>query len=155
MARPGDYLSIGETAKRAGVATSALRFYEQRGLIRSVRTTGNHRSYHRSTLRRISVIRVAQTLGLSLQDIVAAFETLPDGRTPTARDWEKLSTRWRAQLEERIAKLQELRDKLTACIGCGCLSLRKCALYNPNDEASSQGAGPRYLMGDERDRSGQ
>ena len=149
MAKPGEFLTIGETAKRAGVAASALRFYEERGLIESRRTAGNHRSYHRSTLRRISVIRVAQTLGLSLQEVIEAFDTLPNGRTPTARDWEKLSSRWRTRLDERIRNLEKMRDKLSACIGCGCLSMRKCALYNPDDEASTSGAGPRYLLEDE------
>jgi MerR family redox-sensitive transcriptional activator SoxR len=143
------YLSIGEAAKRCGVATSTLRFYETRGLVQSVRVSGNHRRYHRAMLRRISIIRVAQTLGLSLREIALAFETLPDQRTPTKKDWAKLSANWGEQLDQRIASLQALRDKLSGCIGCGCLSLKRCALYNADDEAAQLGSGPRYLLGDE------
>ena len=143
-----DLLSIGETARRAGVATSALRFYETRGLIRSQRGPGNQRRYHRATLRRIAIIQVAQTLGLSLAEIAAAFESLPEQRNPTRRDWARLSTRWGRQLDQRIADLQNLRDRLSGCIGCGCLSLTHCALYNADDEASELGSGPRYLLGD-------
>ena len=143
------YLSIGEAAQRCGVATSTLRFYETRGLVQSVRVSGNHRRYHRAMLRRISIIRVAQTLGLSLREIALAFETLPDQRTPTKKDWAKLSANWGEQLDQRIASLQALRDKLSGCIGCGCLSLKRCALYNADDEAAQLGSGPRYLLGDE------
>jgi MerR family redox-sensitive transcriptional activator SoxR len=143
-----DYLTIGEAARRSGVATSTLRFYESRGLVRSVRTSGNQRRYHRSMLRRISIIRIAQTLGLTLDEIAAPLATLPDERTPTKQDWERLSTRWRDQLEERIVRLQQLRERLTGCIGCGCLSLRTCSLYNAGDQAAASGAGPRYLLGD-------
>ena len=110
---------------------------------------GNHRRYHRATLRRIAIIRVAQTLGLSLAEIANAFESLPDGRNPTRRDWEKLSTRWGKQLDRRIADLQNLRNRLGGCIGCGCLSLTHCSLYNAGDKAAGLGAGPRYLLGDE------
>ena len=149
MKKPEDYLTIGDTAQRSGVATSTLRFYETRGLIHSIRVSGNHRRYHRAMLRRISIIRVAQTLGLSLREIAAALDTLPDQRTPTKRDWEKLSTSWGRQLDQRIADLQNLRDKLSGCIGCGCLSLRRCSLYNSDDGAAGLGAGPRYLLGDE------
>ena len=145
----GDLLSIGETAKRAGVATSALRFYESRGLIRSQRGPGNQRRYHRATLRRIAIIQVAQTLGLSLAEIASAFESLPDKRNPTRRDWARLSTHWGKRLEARIADLQNLRDRLEGCIGCGCLSLSHCALYNADDGASELGSGPRYLLGDD------
>ena len=148
MARAKEYLSIGEVAERSGVAPSALRFYETRGLIHSVRASSNHRRYHRATLRRISIIRVAQTLGLSLQEIATAFASLPRDRAPTKRDWARLSSRWGEQLDRRIADLQNLRDRLDGCIGCGCLSMRHCALYNPNDTAASAGSGPRYLLGD-------
>ena len=148
MARTNPYLTIGQTAQRSGVATSTLRFYESRGLIRSVRGPGNHRRYHRSELRRVSVIRVAQTLGLTLREIAQALDTLPHGKPPTRRDWERLSSRWQAELDTRIESLQRLRDQLSGCIGCGCLSLRRCALYNPADRAKSLGTGPRYLLGD-------
>ncbi len=149
MKKPEDYLAIGDAAKRSGVATSTLRFYETRGLIHSIRVSGNHRRYHRAMLRRISIIRVAQTLGFSLREIAAALDTLPDQRTPTKRDWEKLSTSWGKQLDQRITDLQNLRDKLSGCIGCGCLSLKRCTLYNSDDGAAGLGAGPRYLLGDE------
>jgi len=148
MARKDEMLTIGDTARRAGVATSALRFYESRGLISSIRTAGNQRRYHRSMLRRISVIRVAQTLGLTLEEIADAMSALPAGRTPTKRDWERLSTQWREQLDYRIEQLQLMRDKLTSCIGCGCLSLNSCALYNNGDRSATLGVGPRYLLGD-------
>lgn len=148
MKKPDDYLTIGDTARRSGVATSTLRFYETRGLIYSIRVSGNHRRYHRAMLRRISIIRVAQTLGLSLREIAAALDTLPERRTPTKRDWTKLSTTWGKQLDQRITELQNLRSKLSGCIGCGCLSLKRCALYNAGDEAAGFGAGPRYLLGD-------
>lgn len=140
-----EYLTIGAAARRSGVATSALRFYESIGLIQSVRGRGNHRRFHRSTLRRISVIRVAQTLGLSLKEIEDAFQTLPEQRTPTRRDWERLSRLWRQRLDARILGLQELRDRLTGCIGCGCLSLKRCTLYNPKDVVAAEGPGPRLL----------
>jgi len=143
-----DLLSIGETARRSGVAASALRFYEARGLISSSRGAGNQRRYHRATLRRIAIIRVAQTLGLSLGEIATAFESLPAQRNPTRREWERLSTRWGRQLEQRIADLQNLRDCLGNCIGCGCLSLTHCSLYNAGDGAARFGTGPRYLLGD-------
>ena len=151
MAKNKVILTIGEAAARSGVATSTLRYYESRGLIESKRNQGNQRRYHRSMLRRISVIRVAQTLGLSLNEITEAFESLPDNRTPTQRDWEKLSTRWRQQLDDRIEQLHQIRDKLSGCIGCGCLSLKKCVLYNSNDRAAGLGDGPRYLLGDKPD----
>ena len=149
MKQSGNYLSIGETARRSGVATSALRFYETRGLIFSLRVSGNHRRYHRAMLRRIAVIRVAQTLGLSLREIATAFATLPEQKNPTKKDWVKLSTHWSKQLDQRIADLQNLRDRLSGCIGCGCLSLKRCSLYNAGDKAANRGAGPRYLLGDE------
>ncbi|MBT8434105.1 MAG: redox-sensitive transcriptional activator SoxR [Gammaproteobacteria bacterium] len=148
MKKSQDFLTIGNAARRSGVATSTLRFYESRGLISSVRVAGNHRRYHRAMLRRIAIIRVAQTLGLSLREIAAAFDTLPDNRNPTKKDWSRLSTTWGKQLDRRIAALENLRDKLNGCIGCGCLSLKNCALYNAGDEAAGLGSGPRYLLGD-------
>jgi MerR family redox-sensitive transcriptional activator SoxR len=142
-------LTIGETAKRCGVAASTLRFYESQQLIQSFRGPGNQRRYHRSMLRRISLVKVAQSLGLSLKEIGAALDTLPNKRTPTKRDWEKLSRHWRDQLDDRIVSLQRMREQLSGCIGCGCLSLKNCALYNPADIVSKQGVGPRFLLGDE------
>jgi MerR family redox-sensitive transcriptional activator SoxR len=139
-------LTIGELSARSGVATSALRFYEQQGLISSVRTGGNQRRYERSELRRLSFIRIAQQVGVSLERVRAALAELPEGRTPTKADWEKLSRQWRAELEERIGMLERLRDNLTGCIGCGCLSLKSCALYNPGDELAREGTGPRRLL---------
>jgi len=117
-------------------------------LVKSHRGPGNQRRYHRSMLRRISIIKVAQSLGLSLEEISSALETLPDKHTPTRRDWEKLSLKWRDKLDVRIANLEKLREQLSSCIGCGCLSLKRCALYNPGDRAAARGAGPRYLLGD-------
>ncbi len=140
--------TIGELSSRTGVATSALRFYEEKGLIAAQRTEGNQRRYARGTVRRVSVIRAAQTLGLSLKDIGRALETLPEGRTPTKRDWQRLSGRWRAHLDAQIADLQALRDDLDGCIGCGCLSLRVCSLFNPSDQLAHRGPGPRILMGE-------
>ena len=146
-----EWLSIGEVATRTGVATSALRYYEREGLVRSERTDGDQRRFHRDALRRIAFIRIAQRVGLTLDEIRAALSSLPEGRTPTKADWAKLSRSWRPQLDEQIAVLVRLRDELTSCIGCGCLSLRTCALYNPDDAAAALGAGPRYLLGDTSD----
>lgn len=143
-----DRITIGELAQRSGVATSALRFYESAGLISSERTTGNQRRYARATLRRVAVIRAAQRLGLPLHEIAAALDRLPDGRTPTKEDWQRLSRSWRAGVDSRIAELQRLRDDLAGCIGCGCLSLRSCALFNTRDALGTRGAGPRILLGD-------
>ena len=148
MPNRSDYLTVGQAARRCGVAASALRYYESRGLITSIRNAGNQRRYHRATLRRISVIRVAQMLGLTLEEIGEAFAALPDSRAPTKRDWQRLSTLWQERLEQRIAELERMRDKLTGCIGCGCLSLRSCTLFNAGDQAADHGAGPRYLLGD-------
>lgn len=145
-----DQLTIGEVSRRTGVATSALRFYEEMGLIDSHRTVGNQRRYGRSSIRLISVIKAAQEVGLSLQQVADALSVLSDHRTPTKRDWSKLATRWRSDLDQRIDALVALRDDLTDCIGCGCLSLRSCALFNSGDRAAAQGSGPRYLVGDER-----
>jgi MerR family transcriptional regulator, redox-sensitive transcriptional activator SoxR len=143
-------LTIGEMAERTGVSASALRFYEAQGLVSPVRTSGGQRRFHRSSLRRIAFIRVAQRVGLSLDEIRAALATLPASRTPTKTDWARLSASWRPRLDDQIAVLQRLRDELTMCIGCGCLSLRACTLYNPGDEAASRGPGPRFLLTDER-----
>ena len=146
-------LTIGELATRSGVATSALRFYESKGLIRSERTAGNQRRYKRAVLRRVGVIRAAQAVGVTLEELKATMATLPDGRTPNRGDWGKLSSSWRAELDGRIAKLVQLRDDLSDCIGCGCLSLSTCALFNADDRASRSGPGARYLLGDERGTS--
>lgn len=145
-----DFLTIGELAERAGVATSALRFYETKDLIRSERTDGNQRRYPRATLRRVALIRAGQEVGLTLGEISLALQTLPHDSTPTKTDWARLSQGWRSRLDTQIQELQALRDELTDCIGCGCLSLRSCALFNPADAISEKGSGPRYLMGDER-----
>lgn len=139
-------LTIGELASRSGVAPSALRFYEEKGLISSVRTGGNQRRYDRATLRRVSFIRIAQQVGVSLAQIRSALSELPEGRTPTKADWARLSERWRADLDAQIRLLEQLRDELTGCIGCGCLSLRSCRLNNPGDVLSREGPGPRILL---------
>ena len=141
-------LSIGEVARRSGVATSALRFYEDLGLIRSSRSEGNQRQFDRDVLRRVAVIRVGQRVGLPLAEIRDALASLPRERTPTVADWAKLSRAWRARLDDQIGVLQRTRDDLTSCIGCGCLSFKACRLYNPDDAAADLGDGPRYLLGD-------
>lgn len=141
-------LPISQVVQRTGVPASTLRFYEAEGLIHADRTAGGHRQYHPAELRRIAFIRVAQRLGLTLEEIRAALETLPDDRAPNKADWARLSRAWAPRLEEQIATLARLRDQLTSCIGCGCLSLRACALYNPGDQAAELGPGPRYLLGD-------
>lgn len=138
-------LTIGELSARSGVAASALRFYEQSGLIRSTRTSGNQRRYERTELRRVAFIRIAQQIGISLERIGQALAELPDSRTPTKADWERLSRRWRADLDERIALLQQLRDDLTGCIGCGCLSLQSCKINNPDDALAGKGQGAVIL----------
>lgn len=138
-------LTVGEVAQRSGVAVSALHFYEAKGLIVSWRNAGNQRRYAREVLRRVSIIKVAQRLGLPLASIQAALDSLPRGRTPTDQDWKKLSARWQAELDARIARLTELRDHLTGCIGCGCLSMKECPLRNPWDELAAEGPGPRLL----------
>ncbi len=142
-----DLLSIGEVARRSGVAASALRYYESLGLIASTRAAGGRRYYHRSVLRRIAFVRAAQNVGLSLHEVRAALATLPQERTPTKADWARLSRQWRRRLDEQIEALQALRDGLTGCIGCGCLSLRTCALYNPDDRYAAAGPGARRLPG--------
>jgi len=143
-----ELLSIGEVAHRTGVAPSALRFYEAEGFLSSVRTDGGQRRFRREVLRRVAFIRIAQRVGLSLTDIGDALATLPDGRTPTKADWARLSRSWRPRLDAQIALLERTRDELTSCIGCGCLSLQSCALYNPGDGAAALGDGARYLLGD-------
>ena len=142
-------LTIGEVARRAGVATSDLRFYEERGLIVSTRTAGNQRRYQRSVLRRVALIRAAQSAGLSLTAIANALDNHPDGSAPSSREWEAMSSQWRDDVERRIDELVALRDQIASCIGCGCLSLAACGLLNPDDRAASQGSGARYLVGDE------
>lgn len=136
-------LTVGEVASRTGIAVSAVHFYERKGLVRSVRTAGNQRRFSRDVLRRIAVIRAAQRVGVPLSTIRDALATLPDGRTPTARDWARLSRVWREELDARIRQLQQLRSQLTECIGCGCLSLTRCRLSNPDDTLGASGSGPR------------
>ncbi|MGD9705358.1 MAG: redox-sensitive transcriptional activator SoxR [Acidimicrobiia bacterium] len=143
-------LTIGEIAARTGVATSALRFYEAEELITSTRSEGGQRRYDREVIRRVSFIRIAQQMGMSLDEIRVSLASLPEGRTPTKADWAKVSRAWRPRLDEQIATLVRLRDTLTDCIGCGCLSLRSCALYNPGDRAARFGPGARYLLSDAR-----
>src|SRR5512147_583132 len=146
MAEKQLQISVGELAERAGVAVSALHYYESRGLIHAQRSAGNQRRYPRATLRRVAFIRAAQQLGIGLAEIGEALAALPDQRTPTKADWARLSARWRERLDARIAALQALRDRLDGCIGCGCLSLRACALYNPADACAEQGSGPQRLI---------
>ena len=141
-------IPIGALAKRSGVPASALRFYEAQGLIRSTRSQAGRRMFAREVLRRVAFIRVAQSVGLSLEEIQEALATLPNQRTPTRADWERLSSAWRPVLDRRIDSLMKLRDRLSSCIGCGCLSLKTCALYNPDDAVRERGTGPRYLLGD-------
>ena len=143
-----DELTIGEVAARSGVAPSALRFYEAESLITARRTSGNQRRYDRVTLRRIAFIQAGRAAGIPLEDIRTALQTLPERRTPTKRDWQRLSSRWRRDLDHRIATLEALRTRLTTCIGCGCLSLKTCALLNPDDEAAREGPGAHYLLED-------
>lgn len=145
---PSGTLSVGEVAKRSGVAVSTLHFYETKGLIRSLRTEGNQRRYPRGVLRRVAVIKVAQRTGIPLASIQAALAQLPQGRAPTAEDWADLSRAWRAELDERIRRLSQLRDQMDDCIGCGCLSLKTCPLRNPQDALGEQGSGPRLLEAD-------
>jgi MerR family redox-sensitive transcriptional activator SoxR len=140
-----DQLTIGELAERSGVAPSALRYYEALGLITAARTSGNQRRYERPTLRRVAFIRSAQRVGLSLEEITEALSTLPGGRTPTKADWTRLSRSWRGRINEQIDRLERLRDRLDSCIGCGCLSLQRCTLSNPDDVVSSRGPGAVFL----------
>jgi MerR family redox-sensitive transcriptional activator SoxR len=139
------HLTIGELSARSGVAPSALRYYEDEGLIQAERTTGNQRRFQRVTLRRVAFIRSAQRVGLTLDEIAEALATLPAGRTPTKADWSRLSKGWRPRIDAQIERLERLREKLDGCIGCGCLSLRTCSLNNPDDEVAARGPGAVYL----------
>jgi MerR family redox-sensitive transcriptional activator SoxR len=141
-------LTIGEVARRSGVAASALRFYEERGLISSERAGSGHRRYSRPVLRRIAFIVFAQRVGLTLDEIGGELAELPENRAPTRRDWSRLSSRWSARIDERIGELERVKAGLTECIGCGCLSLDRCRLANPDDRAARLGPGPRYWIGD-------
>lgn len=141
-----DLIPIGEMARRTGLSVSAIRFYEDKGLIEPVRTSGNQRRFLRSDSRRLSFILIAQQLGLSLGEIEDQLRKLPHGRTPNARDWEAISRSIRKVLDRKIAQMQSMRDRLDGCIGCGCLSLKRCALYNPDDKMAALGAGPRYVL---------
>jgi MerR family redox-sensitive transcriptional activator SoxR len=139
-------LAIGDFAARSGVAPSALRYYEREGLIRSTRTGGNQRRYERSELRRVAFIKIAQQVGVSLDEIRDALAELPENRTPTKADWARLSAHWRHKLDQRITMMERLRDQLTGCIGCGCLSLQRCNLINPSDRLAAQGPGPQMII---------
>ena len=141
-------LSIGQVAERTGVSRSALRYYESQGLVSTSRNAGGQRRFKRSDLRRVSFVLIAQQLGFRLDEIKNQLDTLPDERTPTQRDWTRISQSYRHVLDERIAMLERMRDRLDGCIGCGCLSLKKCELYNPQDKAWRQGPGARYIIGD-------
>ena len=140
-----DLLTIGELAGRTGLSVSAIRFYEDRGLVEALRTGGNQRRFLRADIRRLSFILIAQKLGLSLSEIAAAMAALPHGRTPNARDWARISGAITRRIDAEIARLEQVREDLTGCIGCGCLSLQKCALYNAGDKWGEGGAGPRVL----------
>lgn len=142
-------LTVGEVARRSGVAISTLHFYETQGLLSSSRNSGNHRRYPRDVLRRVAVIKVAQRVGIPLAHIRQALATLPEGRTPTAKDWQRLSSAWRQELDARITQLTQLRDQLSGCIGCGCLSLKVCRLRNPGDQLAREGSGARLLEEDD------
>lgn len=138
-------LSVGEVSKRSGVAVSALHFYEAKGLIACQRTEGNQRRYHRDILRRVSLIKIAQKLGVSLSEIKAAFKELPPNHQATPAEWKAMSSKWKKTLDDRIEHLSQLRDQLTSCIGCGCLSMKDCPLRNPQDQLAKQGSGPKLL----------
>jgi MerR family redox-sensitive transcriptional activator SoxR len=140
-------LTIGELARRTGLSVSAIRFYEARGLVSAIRTGGNQRRFLRADIRRLSFALIAQRLGLTLAEVEAELANLPNGRAPTQRDWEQLSVRMRATLDAKIALLERTRDLLDGCIGCGCLSMEKCGLLNPQDRAARGGSGPRFLLG--------
>ncbi len=146
--KASDLLAIGELARRTGLSVSAIRYYEARGLVASLRTSGGQRRFFRGDIRRLSFILIAQRLGMSLDQIEAELARLPQGRTPGRRDWERISGGLLTMLDAQIAALQQTRTNLTGCIGCGCLSLDRCALYNPADKAAARGAGPRYVLGD-------
>ncbi|MBO9452050.1 redox-sensitive transcriptional activator SoxR [Tropicibacter sp. R16_0] len=147
MKRTGG-LTVGDVAERSGIAVSAVHFYERKGLITSERNEANHRRYSATVLRRIAIIQVAQRVGIPLREIADAMDFLPSDTKVTVKDWEKLSTRWTADLDDRIARLQRLRDGMAGCIGCGCLSMDSCHLVNPGDQIGANGPGPRYLEED-------
>lgn len=149
-----ELLSIGDLARRTGLSVSAIRFYEARGLLSPIRTAGNQRRFPRADIRRLSFAMIAQQLGLSLAEIEAELRTLPNGRSPTRADWARISGRIRSRLDRQIRFLEQTRDRLDGCIGCGCMSLNSCALYNPADRASRAGAGPRFLVGNSPDDFG-
>ncbi|MGV3456709.1 redox-sensitive transcriptional activator SoxR [Sphingomonas sp.] len=144
--RGNELLTIGDLAARTGLSVSAIRFYEGRGLVAPIRTSGNQRRFLRSDIRRLSFALIAQRLGLTIEEIATELNRLPQGRTPTAADWTRISRHFRAEIDRRIALLERTREKLDGCIGCGCLSLKKCGLYNPGDEAAAKGPGPRYVL---------
>lgn len=146
--RPDPIIPIGALARRTGVAVSALRFYEEKGLLTALRSEGGRRMFRRSDIRKVSFVRIAQQFGFTINEIGDVLRSLPDGRAPSEDDWAAIGATFRATLDQRIATLETLRDNLDGCIGCGCLSLKRCALYNPDDAAASRGAGPRYLLGD-------
>lgn len=150
--KSSDILSIGAVADRTGLAVSALRYYEEFGLITPMRAPGGQRRFRRADLRRLAFVQVAQGLGFSLPRIRDLLDSLPDGRTPNARDWRRISAMFRTELDQQIATLETLRDDLDGCIGCGCLSMERCALYNARDKARQRGSGARYLMGDSSDQ---
>ncbi len=144
--RASDIISIGDLARRTGLSVSAIRFYEAKGLIEPFRSSGGQRRFLRSDIRRLSFIRIAQSLGLSIEGIAAELAKLPNGRTPTATDWREISVAMRGMLDQRIATIERIRDRLDGCIGCGCLSLDKCALYNPDDKVAARGTGPMLVL---------
>jgi len=146
-----DLLSIGELAARTGLSISAIRFYEDKGLVRPARNAGGQRRFLRADIRRLSFVLVAQEFGFSIAEIAEQLQRLPEGRAPTKADWTRISREFRSHLDRRIARMTALRDKLDACIGCGCLSMKSCQLYNAGDAAASKGRGPRYLLGDRPD----
>ena len=148
---PSDLLSIGELAARTGLSVSAIRFYEERNLVSPTRNAGRQRRFARSDIRRLSFVLIAQQIGFSIEEIGALLAMLPQKRTPTLKDWEAISRDFRRTLEDRIAAMTRMRDNLDGCIGCGCLSLKKCRLYNPGDRVSRHGPGPRFLLGDKKE----
>ena len=148
MTRANERISIGQVAQRTGLSVSAIRFYEEAGLVSATRNAGGQRRFPRSDIRRLSFVLIAQRLGFTLEEIRLQLKSLPQERTPTQRDWARLSKGFKQVLEERIVILERLRDRLDGCIGCGCLSLKNCALYNPDDLASRRGSGPQYIVGD-------
>lgn len=149
MMRADDLLTIGEVADRCGIATSAIRYYEERELIASTRSSGGQRRFPRDTIRRIAFIGAAQAVGRSLDEVAEAFADIPDGRAPSQKDWTRIAAQWRPRLDAQIEQLIRLRDQFDACIGCGCLSLERCAIYNAGDGAAVNGPGPRFLLGDQ------